>query len=99
MNELRILVPVVDDVGGIRHQEGPSGRVYPVLCEPGVDSSLSSLIDVLKHRLTTGPAARALRMERQSRLATLSGADESGRPDLGLTQMAKEPSSLPDMSR
>lgn len=80
MDELRILVPLMDDVGGILHLEGPSGQTYPVLREPGADSPLSSVIDVLKRRLTSGPAARALRMERQSRLAVRSDAGGSSGP-------------------
>ena len=82
MDELRILVPLTDDAGGILHQEGPFDRACPVLREPIADSALSSIADALKRRLTTGPAARALRMERQSRLMALSGADEPGRPDV-----------------
>ncbi len=81
MDELRILVPLTDDAGGILHQQGPSDRAYPVLREPVADSAVGRIVDALKRKLTTGPAARALRMERQSRLATLSGADEPGRPD------------------
>ena len=77
MDELRILVPLMDDLGGILHLEGPSGQTYPVLCEPGADSAVSSFTDVLRRRLTGGPAARALRMERQSRLAAVNGAGGS----------------------
>jgi len=77
MDELRILVPLMDDLGGILRLEGPSGQTYPVLCEPGADSAVSSFTDVLRRRLTGGPAARALRMERQSRLAAVNGAGGS----------------------
>jgi len=75
MDELRVLVPLTDDAGGILHQEGPFDRSYPVLREPIADSAVSSIVDALKCRLTTGPAVRALRMERQSRLMALSATD------------------------
>ena len=82
MDELRILVPLTDDAGGILHQEGPFDRAYPVLREPAADSALSSIVDALKRKLTTGPAVRALRMERQSRLAAVNGAGGSSAPNV-----------------
>ncbi len=53
-----------------------------MLREPGADSALSGVIGVLKRRLTNGPAARALKMERQSRLAAVNGAGGSSGPGI-----------------
>ena len=65
MDELRILVPLTDDAGGILHQQGPSDRAYPVLREPVADSAVGRIVDA-EAQAHHWPAARALRMEAES---------------------------------